>query len=181
VTRDFSFLQTCSRPHPTSYQMGMRGSFPGTKGLTHETDHSPPFSAEVNCAGMPQLTHTSSRYGAEFSTGTTLHFTWRSPKNIFVRRWEAINWGASHILRTVGEHTSAKFNVEQLYSVMSISMATTWVYEIIFLTETRHYLFCDVCGSHSGSYTEYHYLLERDAVWSDRNWPAFRKNVQTKS
>jgi hypothetical protein len=33
--------------HPTSYEMGTGGSFPGVKRQRREADHSPPSSAEV--------------------------------------------------------------------------------------------------------------------------------------
>jgi hypothetical protein len=40
-------VQTGSGPHPASYPMGTRGSFPGVKRPGREADHSPPSSAEV--------------------------------------------------------------------------------------------------------------------------------------
>jgi hypothetical protein len=36
-----------SGAHPASYPMGTRGPFPGIKQPGHDTDHSPPSSAEV--------------------------------------------------------------------------------------------------------------------------------------
>jgi hypothetical protein len=41
------FVQTGSWVHPTAYRMGIGGSFPGVKRQGHETDQSPPTSAEV--------------------------------------------------------------------------------------------------------------------------------------
>jgi hypothetical protein len=40
-------VQTGSGVHPTFYNMGTGGSFPGVKRQGHEADHSPPTSAEV--------------------------------------------------------------------------------------------------------------------------------------
>jgi len=39
--------QIGSGAHPASYPMGTRGSFPEGKAAGHETDHSPPSSADV--------------------------------------------------------------------------------------------------------------------------------------
>jgi hypothetical protein len=43
----FHAVQTSSRVHPASYQMGTRGFFRGVKQLGRDADHSPPTSAEV--------------------------------------------------------------------------------------------------------------------------------------
>jgi hypothetical protein len=40
-------VQNSSGAHPASYQMGIRGPFPGVKRPESEADHSPPSSAEV--------------------------------------------------------------------------------------------------------------------------------------
>jgi hypothetical protein len=40
-------VQTGSGVHPTSYKMGIGGSFLGVKQQGREADHSPPTSAEV--------------------------------------------------------------------------------------------------------------------------------------
>jgi hypothetical protein len=40
-------VQTKSGVHPASYPMRTGGSFPGIKRPGHETDHSPPASAEI--------------------------------------------------------------------------------------------------------------------------------------
>jgi hypothetical protein len=48
--QDFSLLnivQTCSGVHPTSYRMGIGGSFPGGKAAGREADLSPPAKVEV--------------------------------------------------------------------------------------------------------------------------------------
>jgi hypothetical protein len=45
----------------------------GVKGLGRKVDHPPPSSAEgKNAWTIPQLPNTSSRRGAQLSTGTTL-------------------------------------------------------------------------------------------------------------
>jgi hypothetical protein len=65
--QDFSLLnsiQIDSGVHPTSYPMGMWGSFPmGLSGRAGEADHSPTYlySAEVKKGGaIPPLSHMSS-------------------------------------------------------------------------------------------------------------------------
>jgi len=67
--KDFSLhhhIQTSSGAHSTSYPMGDRGSFPGSKvGVSHETDYSPPSSAEVKlCGVVPPLSYMSPCHGA---------------------------------------------------------------------------------------------------------------------
>jgi hypothetical protein len=73
-TRDFSLLysvQTSSGAHPTSYPMGIGGSFPEVKRLGREADHSPPSSAVVKKAGtIPPLSHTSLWCSDCLSAGT---------------------------------------------------------------------------------------------------------------
>jgi hypothetical protein len=65
--RDFSLLHSdhnASGAHPVSYPVGTRRFFPGVKRLEHETDHSPPSSAEIkNGWVIPPLPHTSSWRG----------------------------------------------------------------------------------------------------------------------
>jgi hypothetical protein len=71
-------VQNGSGAYPTSYPVGTRGSFPGGKWPGHETDHSPPSSAEVK--EMELYLHPHNRHswrGARFkkSTGATIPFT----------------------------------------------------------------------------------------------------------
>jgi hypothetical protein len=51
-------IQTSSGAHPAFFPVGTRGSFPGSKALGLEADHSPPSSAEVknveSCTSIPQ-------------------------------------------------------------------------------------------------------------------------------
>jgi hypothetical protein len=69
-------VETGSGPHPASYPMRTRGSFPGGKAAGGEADHSPPSSAEVKNAWSYTSTppNEPSWRGAHLkeSTGTTL-------------------------------------------------------------------------------------------------------------
>jgi hypothetical protein len=50
--------------------------FPGVNRPRREADHSSPSSAEVKmCGAIPPLSNTSSRRGAQWSTGTTLPYS----------------------------------------------------------------------------------------------------------
>jgi hypothetical protein len=58
-------VQTDSVAHQTSYPLGNGGSSSGVKLPEHETDHSPPSSAEVKTVeAIPPLPHMSSWRGA---------------------------------------------------------------------------------------------------------------------
>jgi hypothetical protein len=58
--KKFSLLhivQIGSGVHPTSYELGTEGSFPGVKRQGREADHSPPTSAEVKKMWIYTSTH----------------------------------------------------------------------------------------------------------------------------
>jgi hypothetical protein len=56
-------VQTVSEAHPAPYPVSTGVSFPGVKQPGRETDHLPPFSAEVtNAWSSPTLLNTSGCY-----------------------------------------------------------------------------------------------------------------------
>jgi hypothetical protein len=68
-------VQTGCRAQPASYPVDTGETFPRVKRPGREASHSLSPSGDIkNLRAIRSLTYTSSRRGAQLSTGTALHF-----------------------------------------------------------------------------------------------------------